>query len=68
MSRLALDGTVELVSRDQILRRVWGQGKYSFPCSADMMSKIGNHIGGCPICYMYVMTIHIHQVQSQCEE
>ena len=35
MSRLTLDGTVEPVSRDQILRRELGQGKHYFPCSAD---------------------------------
>ena len=35
MSRLTRDGTVETVSRDQILRREWGQGNIHFPCSAD---------------------------------
>ena len=35
MSRLTRDGTVEPVSRDQILRRVQGQGNIHFPCSAD---------------------------------
>ena len=35
MSRLARDGTAELVSRDQILRRERGQGNVNFPCSAD---------------------------------
>ena len=29
------DGTVETVSRDQILRRERGQGNIHFPCSAD---------------------------------
>ena len=29
------DGTAELVSRDQILRNVRGQGNIIFPCSAD---------------------------------
>ena len=29
------DGTAEPVSRDQILRRGWGQGNIQFPCSAD---------------------------------
>ena len=29
------DGTVELVSRDQILRHARGQGNIIFPCSAD---------------------------------
>ena len=35
MSRLARDGTAEIVSRDQILRRERGQGNINFPCSAD---------------------------------
>ena len=35
MSRLTRDGTAELVSRDQILRRARGQGNIHFPCSAD---------------------------------
>ena len=35
MSRLTRDGTTEHVSRDQIPRRVRGQGNLHFPCSAD---------------------------------
>ena len=35
MSRLTRDGTDELVSRDQILRRERGQGNVHVPCSAD---------------------------------
>ena len=35
MSRLKRDGIAEPVSRDQILRREWGQGNIHFPCSAD---------------------------------
>ena len=35
MSRLTRDGTAELVSRDQILRHVRGQGNIHFTCSAD---------------------------------
>ena len=35
MSRLTRDGTTESVSRDQILRRIRGQGGIHFPCSAD---------------------------------
>ena len=35
MSRLTRDGTAEPVSRDQILRRVRGQGNIDFLCSAD---------------------------------
>ena len=35
MSRLTRDGTAEPVSRDQILRRVRGQGNINFLCSAD---------------------------------
>ena len=33
--RLTQDGTAELVSRDQILRHVRGQGNIHFLCSAD---------------------------------
>ena len=35
MSRLTRDGTAEPVSRDQILRRVRGQGNIHVPCSSD---------------------------------
>ena len=35
MSRLTRDGTAELASRPQILRRKRGQGNAHFPCSAD---------------------------------
>ena len=35
LSRLTRDGTVEPVSRDQILRRERGQGNFHFLCSAD---------------------------------
>ena len=35
MSRLTRDGTAELVSRDQILRRERGQGNVIFSCSPD---------------------------------
>ena len=35
MSRLARDGTVEPVSRDQILRYERRQGKNGLPCLAD---------------------------------
>ena len=35
MSRLTRDGNAEPVSRDQLLRREWGQGNIHFPCSAD---------------------------------
>ena len=35
MTRLTQDGTAELVSRNQILRRERGQGDIHFPCSAD---------------------------------
>ena len=35
MSRLTRDGTAEPGSRDQIIRREWGQGNIHFPSSAD---------------------------------
>ena len=45
MSRLTRDGTAEPVSRDQILRRVRGQGNINFTFSAEHE-------------LLYVMTIH----------
>ena len=42
MSRLTRDGTADLVSQDQIIRHVRGQGDTHFPCSADHESRIGN--------------------------
>ena len=42
MSRLTRDGTVEPVSRDQILRRERGQGNINVPCSAGATCRIGN--------------------------
>ena len=41
MSRLTRDGTVEPVSRDQILRRERGHGKHIFPVQLTT-SRIGN--------------------------
>ena len=35
MSRLARDGTAELISQDQVLRRERGQGNIHFSCLAD---------------------------------
>ena len=45
MGGLTRDGTVEPVSRGQIPRREWGQGKYHFSCSADH----GKHWQPCPV-------------------
>ena len=59
-SRLTRDGTAELVSRNQILRRERGQGNTNdFPCSADH----GRGWKPNPVdpysCYLvYVMIIH----------
>ena len=41
MRRLTRDGATEPVSRDQILRRKWGQGKCIFPVQLTT-SRIGN--------------------------
>ena len=49
MRRLTRDGTAEPVSRDQIIRRERGQGKFHFPCLADheqdcfKMTGVGTH-------------------------
>ena len=42
MSRLTQDGTAEPVSRDQILRRVRGQGNIDFPVQLTTTSRIDN--------------------------
>ena len=44
MSGLTRDGTVESVSRDQILRCERGQGNSTFPCSADHEQDCDNLI------------------------
>ena len=60
MSRLTRDGTAEPLSRDQIIRRVRGQGNTHFPCSADHEQDWQPVYPVDPYsCYMYVMTIHI---------
>ena len=62
MSRLTLDGTAEIVSRDQILRRERGQGNTHFPRSADH-EQIGNLTGlihALAIC----VTIHYRYCRS----
>ena len=41
MRRLTQDGTAEPVSRDQFLRREWGQGNIHFPAQLTT-SRIGN--------------------------
>ena len=42
MSRITRGGTAEPVSRDQIVRREWGQGKYISLVQLTT-SRIGNH-------------------------
>ena len=58
MNRLTRDGTTELVSRDQILRRARGQGNVHFPCLADheqdwLLTRLIHTL-------LYVMTIHTY--------
>ena len=56
MSRLTRDGTAELVSRDEILRREQGQEKNMFPVQLTT-NRIDNHT--CLIhSLMKVLTIH----------
>ena len=58
MSRLTRDGTVEPVSRDQILRREHGQENIHFPCSADHVQDWQPYqVDSSYYCYMCV-TIH----------
>ena len=64
MSRLTGDGTAEPVSRDQILRRGWGQGKKHFPCSADHEQDWQPY----PVeslTLLYVMTIHTYMLYGE---
>ena len=57
MSRLTWDGTAELVSRDQILRRVNGDREISiFPVQLTT-SRIGN-LTRLILLLLFVMTIH----------
>ena len=52
MRRLTRDGTVEPVSRDQILRRERGQGNIHFPCSADHVQDLQPYPVDPYSCYM----------------
>ena len=52
MSTLTRDGTVELVSRDQILRHERGQGNIHFSCSADHVQDWQPYPVGPYSCYM----------------
>ena len=60
MSRLTRDGTVEPVSRDQILRRERGQGNIHFPCSADHEQDWQPYPVDPPSFYMSCVTIHTY--------
>ena len=57
MSRLTRDGTVEPVSRDQILRRERGQGNNNFSCSADHEQDWQPHPVDPYNCYMCDHTV-----------
>ena len=56
MSRLTRYGTAEPISRDQIRRHAWGQGKIIFPIQLTT-SRIGN-LTRLIHTLLYVMTIH----------
>ena len=58
MSRLTRDGTVEPVSRDQILRRERGQGNINFLCSADHVQDWQPYPVDPYSCYCICVTIH----------
>ena len=66
MSRLTRDGSAELVSRGQILRRKRGQGTIHFPCSAD------HDQDSCSSYYNYIMLLivdsHIQRIVLATEE
>ena len=59
MSRLTQDGTVEPVSRDQILRHARGQGNIIFPVKLTT-SRIGK-LTRLIHTLLYVMTIHTYR-------
>ena len=66
MSRLTRDGTVETVSRDQILRHERGQGNIHFPCSADHEQDWQPYpVDPYSILSLYVM-VTIHKADIQC--
>ena len=64
MSRLTRDGTDELVSRDQILRRERGQGNIHSPCSADYVQEWQPYPVNPYSCYMcehiYILRLNIY--------
>ena len=60
MSRLTRDGTAKPVSRDQILRRVRGQGNIYFPCSADHKQDWQPYPVDPYSASLYVMTIQTY--------
>ena len=69
MRRLTRDGTVELVSRDQILRRGRGQGNFFFPVlnSADHVLQDWQRYPVDPSsCYILCVTIYTYHNQKQC--
>ena len=59
MGRLTRDGTAELASRDQTLRRERGQGNINFPCSADHEQDWQPYPVDAYPCYMFNHT-YIH--------
>ena len=59
MCSLTRDGTAEIVSRDQTLRRERGQGNIHLPCSADHEQDWQPYPVD-PYPFLYVMTIHIN--------
>ena len=64
MSRLTRDGTVEPVSRDQILRREQGQGNTDFPCSPHHEQDWQPHLTQLiHITLLHVMTTHTYFVR-----
>ena len=58
MSRLTRDGTAEPVSRDQILRRVRGQGNFIFSVKLTT-GRIGN-LAQLIHTLLYAITIHTY--------
>ena len=63
MSKLTRDGTVEPVSRDQILRHERGQRIIHFPCSAD---DHGQDWLPCPVLMAVHTNIVLHTHAAVC--
>ena len=68
MSRLTRDGTVEPVSRDQILGHERGQGNIHFSCAADHVQDCQPAICMCDHTYIHTTYNSLIFLGSACTE